>query len=283
MTFDRPHRDEHLGGDLPVGQPAADCGQYLGLPRRDPGYRQASVSSGLHGHILANRTEEGSVLRTDALADGRRDAGADGSRAEEGHAGGGCSGWERGVSDAHATAWGRSFAVAAGLLILAGGLTGVASTASAAPCQNWTGVPPPSPGAAGNVLNGVAMVSACDAWAVGFFSGNPARAIALHWNGSKWTNVTVPDPTNPEASTLLTGVTATSASNALAVGMTETTTIEQGLILRWAGTGWMQVLAPSPSTSAALSAVAATSASNAWAVGTFSTTVAGQALAIHCC
>jgi hypothetical protein len=118
---------------------------------------------------------------------------------------------------------------------------------------------------------------------VGFFSSNPARAIALHWNGSKWISVTVPDPANPEAGTLLDGVTATSARNALAVGLSETTTTEQGFILRWDGTAWQQVPAPSPGTVTALSAVAATSASNAWTVGRFATTVVSQALAIHCC
>jgi len=31
-------------------------------------------------------------------------------------------------------------------LVLAGGLTGLVPAASAASCENWTGVPPPSPG-----------------------------------------------------------------------------------------------------------------------------------------
>jgi hypothetical protein len=142
-------------------------------------------------------------------------------------------------------------------------------------------VPGPSPGLGD--LTGVAATSASNAWAVGFFSGNPARAIALHWNGTKWISVTVPDPANPEASTLLSGVTATSTRNALAAGITETTTTEQGLILRWDGTAWTQVPAPSPGTVTAPSAVAATSTGNAWLAGRFATTVVGQALALHCC
>jgi len=50
-------------------------------------------------------------------------------------------------------------------LVLADGLIGLGPSASAASCQNWTDGPPPSPGTAGNVLNGVVLASACDAWA----------------------------------------------------------------------------------------------------------------------
>jgi len=65
------------------------------------------------------------------------------------------------------TQWhvGRFLRALGALLVLAGGLIGLGPSASAASCQNWTGVPPPSPGAAGNVLNGVVMGSACHAWA----------------------------------------------------------------------------------------------------------------------
>jgi hypothetical protein len=55
----------------------------------------------------------------------------------------------------------------------------------------------------------------------------------------------------------LSGVAATSASNAWAVG--------GALILHWNGKTWKRV--PSPSSAAGLSGVAATSATNAWAVG----------------
>jgi hypothetical protein len=41
---------------------------------------------------------------------------------------------------------------------LTGGLTGLVPAASAASCENWTGVPPPSPGTGDTVLDGVAMV-----------------------------------------------------------------------------------------------------------------------------
>jgi hypothetical protein len=128
----------------------------------------------------------------------------------------------------------------------------------------------------------MAAISADNAWAVGFTSGGTAQALILHWNGSNWARVASPAP-GPGISALLNGVTATSTHSALAIGLSETSTTEQGLILRWNGTAWKQVPAPSPGTVSTLSAVGATSASSAWAVGRFSTTVVGQALAIHCC
>jgi hypothetical protein len=149
----------------------------------------------------------------------------------------------------------------------------------------WKQVPSPSP-ALGDDLTGVAATSATSAWAAGFsFVGGAsqtAQALVLHWDGSTWRAAVVPPPA-PGASTLLSGITATSASSAQAVGMSETTTTEQDLILRWNGTAWTQVPAPNPGTLNTLTAVAATSATSAWAVGRSSTTVVGQALAIHCC
>jgi hypothetical protein len=92
----------------------------------------------------------------------------------------------------------------------------------------------------------------------------------------------VPSP-SPGPGDDLTGVAATSTTNALAVGLSESLTTEQSLIVRWNGTLWKQVSAPSPGSVSFLSAVAATSVSSAWEVGRFSTNVVGRSLAIHCC
>jgi hypothetical protein len=58
-------------------------------------------------------------------------------------------------------------------------------------------------------------------------------------------------------------VTATSASNAWAVGSTGTKT----LIVHWNGTAWKRVPSPTPAAGGFLGGVTATSARNAWAVG----------------
>jgi hypothetical protein len=77
-------------------------------------------------------------------------------------------------------------------------------------------------------------------------------------------------PGGPAASTFsghLSGVTATSATNAWAVGSTGSSSSPKTLILRWNGTAWAQVPSPSLAGGAELSGVAAVSASSAWAVG----------------
>src|SRR5260221_12248537 len=71
---------------------------------------------------------------------------------------------------------GRALRLLAASLVVTGVLAGPGSAAAAgSTCQNWTGVPPPNPGT-GSVLQGVAAVSACDAWAVG--------SLIEHWDGS---------------------------------------------------------------------------------------------------
>jgi hypothetical protein len=80
-------------------------------------------------------------------------------------------------------------------------------------------------------------------------------------------------PHAASATTSLTGffdaVTATSASNAWAVGSNGT---GNTLIAHWNGTGWTQQPSPNPSDAVnVLNGVAATSTSNAWAAGQYST------------
>ena len=73
----------------------------------------------------------------------------------------------------------------------------------------------------------------------------------------------------------LEGVAATSASNAWAVGYTGSAARPdqaKTMIVRWNGTAWTRVPAPTPAGGAYLSGVAATSATSAWAVGATYTT-----------
>ena len=85
-----------------------------------------------------------------------------------------------------------------------------------------------------------------------------------------------PDAGGPATSNLLSGVTATAAKNAWAVGAAGRS------ILRWNGARWARV--PSPDVGQdELLAVDASSASNAWAVGQFSDLGVNGALAMHCC
>src|SRR5437773_178133 len=144
---------------------------------------------------------------------------------------------------------------------------------------SWAQVPSPSPGSSFSELAAVRAVSASDAWAVGDYSsaaGGGNKTLILHWNGTTWAHV--PSP-NPASFNNLTGVTATSASNAWAVGEIGTSLGDRTLTLHWNGTTWARVPSPNPGLGDDLTGVAATSASSAWAVGLSSVGGAARAVA----
>ena len=141
--------------------------------------------------------------------------------------------------------------------------------AGVAPCVAWTGgEQPPDPGGSvnNNTLWGVAVLSPCNAWAVGDY--DPGQTLIVHWDGASWTQVSSPDPATPSR---LFGVHALSASNVWAVGEYFDGSIDKTLIVHWDGSAWTQV--PSPNVSGAtqnvLKAVRGSSATNVWAVGYF--------------
>jgi hypothetical protein len=102
----------------------------------------------------------------------------------------------------------------------------------------------PNPGgttsASFNHLDSVTALSPTDAWAVGaygHFNGSTiGKTLVLHWDGTSWTQVA--SPTVAKSSALY-SVTASSASQAWAVGQWGTRTVPGGaLILDWNGTSW---------------------------------------------
>ena len=60
----------------------------------------------------------------------------------------------------------------------------------------WSTVASPSPGTGDNLLGGVVSVSANDAYAVGGYddTGGPAQTLALHWDGTAWTQTLLRQP-----------------------------------------------------------------------------------------
>lgn len=155
---------------------------------------------------------------------------------------------------------------------------GASTAAAVAPCLSVTGVQPPSPGTQFNKLGGVAVLSPCDAWAVGSSSNlnsNPQTLIE-HWDGANWT--VVPNPESGSA--VLNAVAASSATDVWAVGEDSSSGSGQNLIEHWNGSAWSVV--PSPSVPGALlSGVTATSATNAWAVGVSETSSAVKTVVEH--
>ncbi len=62
---------------------------------------------------------------------------------------------------------------------------------------SWSIVSSPNPGAGG--LNGVAIISATDIWAVGAFfntTNNVTQTLIEQWNGTSWSVVTSPNPSS---------------------------------------------------------------------------------------
>jgi hypothetical protein len=141
----------------------------------------------------------------------------------------------------------------------------------------WSQVASPTPAGLGVELYGVKATSATSAWAVGYSAvySEGWKTLILHWNGKAWAQVPSPDPVTVKSSELtwniLQGVTALSATNAWAVGYSETSLNgSKTMIFHWNGKTWTQVPSPNPSCSTcdSLYGVAAGSASSAWAVGT---------------
>ena len=149
--------------------------------------------------------------------------------------------------------------------------------------SDWTKVASPQIGADNDDdLNGVAVTSKSNAWAVGSWSnGTAEQTLTLRWNGSSWTHVNSPNPAGIGADDVLNAVAATSATNAWAVGSYRNAGVEETLIERWNGHIWKVVPSPTPGTTSVLYAVAATSASNAWAAGTFFNGSAFQTLILR--
>ncbi len=117
-------------------------------------------------------------------------------------------------------------------------------------------------------LDGVAVVSLCDVWAVGSAGSPAARTLIEHWNGTHWTEVASPSPAGDNDQ--LTGVAAVSSSNIWAAGYFANGAFNRTLIEHWNGHRWRVVTSPDPggtSASSVLNGIWAASASNIWAVG----------------
>lgn len=133
----------------------------------------------------------------------------------------------------------------------------------------WRRQPTPNgTGRGSNQLNAVATTSPSNAWAVGeYFPGaQRSRALILHWNGRAWRRQAIPNPR--EGIVTLSGVTATSRSNAWAVGSAGSARRARTLVLHWNGRAWRREAAPDGGAPLnVLAGVTSTSPSDAWTVG----------------
>jgi hypothetical protein len=150
---------------------------------------------------------------------------------------------------------------------------------------HWSRVTSPNPSSVSNEISGVSAVSPTEAWAVGG-EGTPFgpgyRPLILHWDGNTWARVVNPNPS--QGGDFLFDVTASSASDAWAVGCDEIEGDDETLVLHWDSTSWSRVSSPNPgSGSNELRGVSAVSPTDAWAVGDSSdlTTPVHETLILH--
>jgi hypothetical protein len=173
--------------------------------------------------------------------------------------------------------------LAAPLLLATVSGIAAAGEATADCADDWAVHPSPSPGAILNSLNGVAVLSNSDSWAVGFegsiedfeFVYHP---IIEHWNGTRWSLVPVAFGHGQ-----LADVEAIGRDDVWAVGQSGQDDEASPITLHWDGVAWTEIPIPFVERGYLLD-VSASSARDVWAVGivtgTFETLVArwnGQA------
>jgi hypothetical protein len=108
----------------------------------------------------------------------------------------------------------------------------------------------PKPGKS-SALNGVYCTSSTNCWAVGFYtrsSGGSELNEVLHWNGSKWSQVSVANPGGTGANhfSTLAGVRCLSAKDCWMVGYYSKGRAEFSQAFHWNGKSWSTVATPVP-------------------------------------
>jgi hypothetical protein len=177
----------------------------------------------------------------------------------------------------------RIFRRRAAFTVAAAGAALILSASPALAAGGWTIVAAPPTGQ-NATLTSVATVSDSDAWAVGYHSGNAftnvgAKALIGNWNGTAWSQVAT--PATPGNTALLYAVSASSATDAWAVGRTQVNKSSfEGLALHWNGTAWSVSAgfpaALSPIGGASAAGVADISPSDAYAIGNSAATAVGS-------
>lgn len=133
----------------------------------------------------------------------------------------------------------------------------------------WRAVPGADTGPSYSALSSVAVLSANDIWAVGYYEDEyDTRTLTEHWNGTGWT--IFPNPSLPGTSSMyLNGVAAVSANDVWAVGYYYPDAGGSHLLIEhWDGTAWTISDAANPnSTDSVLNGVSVAAANDVWAVG----------------
>jgi hypothetical protein len=139
----------------------------------------------------------------------------------------------------------------------------------------------------GQLAVGVADISPTDAYAIGGHLGSAATGLVAQWNGTTWSRVTVPLPSNDNLPSDLYAISADSASDVWIVGTYEyevnsSDYAEETYSLHWNGSAWSIVPMPlepgtNPNFEYVFNAVKANSPTDVWAVGVAQNVASGTA------
>ncbi len=154
--------------------------------------------------------------------------------------------------------------------------------------SSWSVVPSINVGTGGNDLDGVAAVSSNDVWAVGHYvdpKTNEYLTLTEHWNGSAWSVVPSPNPSN--LFNFVGSVATYGPNDAWIVGGFETSTYTVAtLVEHWNGIRWRVVPSPNEGTGdQELVTVGLKKAQPAYSVGGFTNATGVEqtlALIYHC-
>jgi hypothetical protein len=145
----------------------------------------------------------------------------------------------------------------------------------------WSITPSPDPAGAVNALFGVWCTSSTNCMAVGFskpsvpvLSESVSQNLVESWNGTAWS--ITPSPDQGSAANNLNGLSCSSSTNCVAVGLyiIPSGSMPQNLVESWNGSAWS--ITPSPNQgggNAGLLSVSCTSSTNCVAVGKTQTLV----------
>ncbi|HZF99391.1 MAG TPA: T9SS type A sorting domain-containing protein [Chitinophagales bacterium] len=126
--------------------------------------------------------------------------------------------------------------------------------------STWNKIDVPPVGTHDNEFDAIDATGPNDAWGVGSWRdvGGSHRFLAMHWNGSSWTNTPMP-PSMTSAVGYLYDVSIVSANEVWAVG----DNLAGGIVvIRWNGTEWVDMTSPYGA-----GAIATPSSNNVYGVG----------------
>ena len=142
---------------------------------------------------------------------------------------------------------------------------------------SWSEINPPNPGTLENTLEGISCNSASACIATGSYKetgkGVFKRPLAERWNGTEWTVLSVPIPTEAKGEATLTGISCASTSSCTAVGRYSPEASSapaefRTLVEYWDGAKWAIQASPNSSLKgSSLTAVSCSSAIACTAVG----------------